>query len=111
MKKILYSILFILSATFAETIESPENSVDCLILEDENSIVCKYTHERIDDDKEIQVLWIDPKGEISRDRKLIIPAGHGSIYDFRYIEGRSKGIWTFKVVDKELETTTTFELE
>lgn len=111
MKKFLYSMFFISSFAFSETIESQANSADCLILEDENSIVCKYTHERVDSDKEIQVLWIDPKGEISRDRNVVIPAGHGSIYDFRYIQGREKGTWTFKVIDAQIETTTNFELK
>lgn len=112
MKKILLITLFLFSTIFAETIDEDSNfSADCLILEDENSIVCKYIHERSDTDKEIQVQWIDPNGEISRDRVLVIPAGHGSIYDFRYIAGRLPGIWQFKVIDEERETTATFEIK
>ncbi|RXK11914.1 hypothetical protein CP965_12090 [Halarcobacter mediterraneus] len=112
MKKVVLISLFIFSTIFAETIdEDAIYSADCLILEDENSIVCKYTHERSEEDKEIQVQWIDPTGNISRDRTLIIPAGHGSIYDFRYIAGRTKGIWQFKVVDNKRETIATFEIK
>lgn len=112
MKKILLALFFILSIAFTEMIdEDAQYSADCLILEDENSIVCKYMHERSDEDKEIKVQWINPDGEISRDRVLVIPAGHGSIYDFRYIEGRLPGIWQFKVIDNKRETTTTFEIK
>ena len=112
MKKLICSLLFFGSLAFAETIdEENKNIADCLILQDENSIICKYLHERLEEDKEIFIQWVDPQGETSRERTLIIPAGHGSIYDFRYIEGRMKGIWQFKVKDNEVETTATFEIE
>ena len=112
MNKIIYILFFLTSLSFAELIdEKPQTTVDCLILEDENSIICKYEHERSEEDKEILVQWIDPNGELSRERTLLLLAGHGSIYDFRYIEGRMKGIWQFKVKDKDLETSTTFEIK
>lgn len=112
MKKIILISLFLLSTIFAETIdEDTKYSADCLILEDENSIVCKYIHVRLDKDKEIRIQWIDPEGEVSRDRVVVIPAGHGSIYDFRYIEGRIPGIWQFKVIDGKRETSTSFEIK
>lgn len=112
MNKMIYILLFVISIGFAELIEEDSKvKVDCLILQDENSIICKYEHERLEEDKEILVQWISPKGEISRERTLLLPAGHGSIYDFRYIEGRMKGIWQFKVFDDTVETSTTFEIE
>ncbi len=112
MNKTIYLLFFIISVTFAEMIEDElQASVDCLILEDENSIICKYEHERMEQDREIMVKWINPSGEISRERTLLLPAGHGSIYDFRYIEGRMKGIWQFKVSDDKIETSTTFEIQ
>ena len=110
MKKLLILLvtfnLMLLSA-FAE----PVNSVDCIILEDENSIICKYTHERVDNPKKIVVQWIDPDGEISRERDMTIPAGHATIYDYRYKDGRSKGKWLFKVIDNSKEYTTNFTIE
>ena len=112
MKKIIIISLFLFAQVFAETIDKDTNySADCLILEDENSIVCKYIHERSEEDKEIQIQWIDPNGEISRDRMVLIPAGHGSIYDFRYVSGRISGIWQFKVIDNGRKTITTFEIK
>ena len=55
--------------------------------------------------------WIEPNGETTRVRSMIIPAGHGSIYDYRYIKGRTKGNWTFKVIDGDLETKANFIIE
>jgi hypothetical protein len=112
MIKFFYLLLLITSFSFSEMVEDEaEKTADCLILEDENSIVCKYIHPRTQEDKTVRVIWIDPAGEISRDRELTLLAGHGSIYDFRYISGRKKGIWTFKVIDEKDEITTTFELK
>ena len=112
MNKAIYLLFFIISIAYAEIIEEePKVSTDCLILEDENSIICKYEHERSEEDREILVKWIDPNGELSRERILILPAGHGSIYDFRYIEGRMKGIWQFKVIENDQESSATFEIE
>jgi hypothetical protein len=42
---------------------------------------------------------------------MVIPAGHGSVYDFRYITGRLKGVWTFTVLDNDVKISTTFELQ
>ncbi len=94
-------------------IEDEENtpSVDCLILKDENSIICKYNALRSTKDESIIVQWIDPQGDISRSREMIVPAGHGSIYDYRYIKGRLLGEWTFKVITNKSEYETTFELK
>lgn len=122
MKKLICVLLLVSSFCFAEEVdelidepefvaEQIESNADCLILEDENSIICKYLHTRTPEDNQILVQWINPQGEISREREMIMPAGHGSIYDFRYIEGRKKGIWLFKVVEDGTETTTTFEIK
>jgi len=121
MIKYLLSFSLFLSLLFAENIntiqEDPieesivEPKVDCLILEDENSIICKFELNRQLEDEQIVVQWIAPNGEISRSRDLIIPPGHGSIYDYRYIDGREPGQWIFKVIYKEKEYTTQFELK
>ena len=41
---------------------------------------------------------------------MTIPAYHGSIYDYRYIKGRIKGKWTFKVLDNNSSYKTTFTI-
>ena len=106
MKKLKYSLFALLSS-----VSLYANNVDCIILEDENSIVCKYTHTRVSHPQDIVVQWIEPDGSITRERDMIIPAHHGSIYDYRYISGRTKGLWHFKVIDDDQEYTTTFVLK
>ncbi len=108
MKKFLYIIMivFINSNLFAQ-----KSAVDCIILEDENSIICKYIHTRVNFDKNVSFVWIEPNGAVTRTKELIIPAGHGSIYDYRYIKGRMQGTWGFKVVDGDEELKTTFTIE
>ncbi len=109
MKKLLYSFLLLTSICFAQ--EDKINYADCLILKDEDSIICKYSINRLEYKKEIEIQWINPDKKLSRNRIITIPQGHGSIYDFRYITGRQKGIWTFKVIDEKKEYTTSFTLE
>ena len=110
MKYLLHCI--ILAITFNSLYANElENNSDCIILKDENSIICKYTHSRVDEDKHVQFNWIDPMNIISRQRTMIIPAGHGSIYDFRYITGRAPGKWTFEVIDNNISYKTYFIIE
>jgi len=92
-------------------INKKDPSVECLILEDENSIICKFETNSTNKDKHIIVQWIDPLGEISRTRDMLVPAGNGSIYDYRYIKGRVSGEWTFKVIENDKEFKTSFELK
>jgi len=103
--------IILLFTVFLTTSYGNEEKVDCLILEDENSIICKYSHERVSLEKHITVEWIEPDGSVTRTREMTIPAYHGSVYDYRYAEGRTKGIWTFKVIDNEEEFTTHFTIE
>lgn len=110
MQKVL-SFVFFLQVSIVSIFAQTPNSVDCIILEDENSIICKYTQERSVKDKEIVIQWIDPNNEISRERTMLLPTGHASIYDYRYKDGRAKGKWTFKVIDNNIEYTTTFTIE
>ena len=96
-----------------DTIQKSYNpNVDCLILEDENSIICKF--EVIKDsqnEQNIVINWVNPNGEISRTREMLIPAGDSSAYDFRYLDGRESGKWDFKIIYNEKEYSTSFELK
>ncbi|NLO17825.1 MAG: hypothetical protein GX118_06505, partial [Arcobacter butzleri] len=43
---------------------------------------------------------------------ITISAKNSSIYDYRFLDGRDKGTWTFKVLKGEEElASTTFEVE
>jgi hypothetical protein len=109
MRKYLYILL--ISFLVNSSLFANENKVDCLILEDENSIICKYIQTRVSYEKQVTFEWIEPNGKITRVKELNIPAGHGSVYDYRYIKGRALGLWTFKVTDDTKEYTTTFTIE
>ena len=108
--KIKYFLPLLLTFSFITFLQA-KSDVDCLILEDENSIICKFTHDRVSYNKIINVQWIEPDNTITRKREMIIPSNHGSIYDYRYKQGRTKGIWTFKVTDDDEEYTTNFTIE
>ena len=80
MKKLFLAALLSLSSCFGT--DSVGSEVDCLVIKEENSIICKYMTQRSTEDKFIKVEWINPEGEISRTRNVLIPSGHGSVYDF-----------------------------
>ncbi len=109
--KTKYFFLYLFTLCFFQFAYAEENNVDCLILEDENSIICKYSVNRVDYEKNIRIQWIEPDNTVTREREMTIPANHGSVYDYRYIEGRTKGVWTFKVIDEQKEYTTNFTIE
>ena len=115
--KYLLLILFVSNNLMAEDTIPDEvdydtvNSVDCIILSDEDSIICKYIHTRVEEDKYVEFIWIDPTNTISRQRTMLIPAGHGSIYDYRFINGRANGTWTFEVLDNNQSYKTNFIIE
>ena len=129
MTKYLFPLLFLLTIVNAENVDTNneeliddepieyiddviiEPSVDCLILQDENSIICKFETNRSDKDESIVVQWIDPQGDVSRSRNMLVPAGHASIYDYRYINGRITGEWTFRVIENEKEFATKFQIK
>ncbi len=96
-----------------DTIQKSYNpNVDCLILEDENSIICKFeVIKNPQNEQKIVINWVNPNGEISRTREMLIPAGDSSAYDFRYLDGRESGKWDFKIIYDEKEYSTSFELK
>jgi len=105
------SMMLLSNIVYATDLEYEDTKVDCLVLKEENSIICKYTHKRINKDTSVRFEWIAPDGSVSRQRDMLIPAGHGSVYDYRYIKGRALGEWTFKVIDETQEYKTTFIIE
>ena len=118
----MVSFLLLANVVFAEntvieeekTIEvaHPYNpNVDCLILEDENSIICKFEVIRDTKEQQLVIHWISPTGEISRTREMLIPAGDVSAYDYRYLDGREGGKWNFKIIYNGNEYSSSFELK
>ena len=95
-----------------EKIKDYNPNADCLVLEDEKSVICKFEVMR-DETKEQQITinWISPTGEISRTREMVIPAGDTSAYDYRYLDGRENGKWDFKIIYSGKEYSTKFEIK
>ena len=121
LKFIIFFILITNSILFAkETIQKkaevfakviPYNpNVECLILADEDSVICKFEVIRSDKEQQIVINWISPTGEISRTREMIINAGDSTAYDYRHIDGRENGKWSFKIIYNEKEYISQFEL-
>ncbi len=111
MNKIFFIVLLFNTFLFSSELTGDIKKIDCLVLEKENSIICKYEQTRSQEDRFIEFIWINPQGEVSRQREVLLAKGHGSIYDLRYLSGREKGIWTFKVIDKEATYLTEFEIQ
>ena len=122
MIKYMVSFLLLANVMFAEnaiveeekTIEVTQvynPNVDCLILEDENSIICIFEVIRDTKDQQIVINWVSPTGEISRTREMNIPAGDVSAYDYRYLDGREGGKWNFKILYNQNEYSSSFELK
>lgn len=119
INRYLVSFLICVLPLFAENTQLNEEKIqdynpntDCLILEDEKSVICKFEIMR-DETKEQQITinWISPTGEISRTREMLIPAGDTSAYDYRYLDGRENGKWDFKIIYAGKEYLTQFELQ
>ena len=83
MLKIIVFFIIINSMLFAkENIQKKVEVVDkvipynpnleCLILADEDSVVCKFEVIRSDKEQQIVINWISPTGEISRTREMML---------------------------------------
>lgn len=85
-------------------------NVECVVLVDEDSVICKFEVARADKEQQVVVSWISPTGEISRTREMIINAGDSTAYDYRHLDGRENGKWSFKIIYNEKEYISQFEL-
>jgi hypothetical protein len=104
-------ILLLASSFTLNIFAQDEYKAHCIILEDENSILCKYKAPASIDDRRVIINWIDPDDQISRYRELQIPAEYISVYDYRYLKGRKLGLWKFEVVDGDTTTVTNFTIK
>lgn len=114
MKKNLLNLTFLLSilniSLFADITYS-ERKVSCVVSENENKIICDYKFERNNYNKEVSFLWYRPDEMISRDKTFFVKNDNSSIYDYRFIKERMKGLWNVKVIDGEEILETSFELK
>lgn len=78
-------------------------------------IYCTYYLDRSDnqDGKNVEFRWISPQSpQDDRVRHFQVPPQHGSVYDYRFLPGRAKGVWRVQVIDLDTNGTveTTFEI-
>lgn len=105
-------ISFLFANTQSSTNELYNPNIECLILEDENSIVCKFEVQKDEESSQkVTINWISPNGEISRSRELEVAPFDTSVYDFRYLDGREKGLWSFVIIYKNSQYSSNFELK
>ncbi|WP_300369074.1 hypothetical protein [Hydrogenimonas sp.] len=88
-------------------------NVQCNI--ENERIYCTYYLDRSDNQngKNVEFHWVSPDSpDDDRVRHFQIPARHGSVYDYRFLPGRAKGVWHVKVIDLDTNETveTTFDI-
>lgn len=109
--KTKFNFLFMLLSINLYSSE-PLHTAECLILEDENSIVCKYNSPSNQNERVVTISWINPEGIIQRKREITIAPLNSSIYDFRFLDGLESGQWQFVVLEDNKEVAkTTFTMQ
>ena len=77
-------------------------------LDTDNTITCKLLTKRVNKEREVEFEWKSPNGKDDREREMILPANHASIYDARSKKGRAKGKWTVEVELEDEEISASF---
>ena len=73
-------------------------------------IKCIYETARKDHDRNISLAWTSPSTpQDDRFKTIVLPANHGSVYDFRYFDGRADGSWTISATDESSGEVTTIQ--
>lgn len=92
-KILLFGLLYTVS--FAGGANLFADEVQCSVEKDSVKIIkCTYVSERMDHERVIEFEWHSERVPYDdRKRSIVLPARHGSLYDFRYLEGRAEGKW------------------
>ena len=77
--------------------KSGNNDLALICLDEGDKITCKLMTKRVGKDREVEFEWESPNGKDDREREMVLPANHASIFDVRHKEGRAKGVWTVEV--------------
>ncbi len=73
-------------------------------------IKCIYKTTRTDYDRNISMAWTSPSTpQDDRFKTILLPAHHGSTYDYRYFDGRADGSWTISATDEKTGQVTTIQ--
>lgn len=92
-----------------EKIAGTDQALICL--DEGDKVTCKLMTKRVNKDREVEFEWKSPNGKDNREREMILPANHASIYDTRQKKGRAKGLWSVEVeIDDDEEVSTNFRI-
>lgn len=80
-------------------------------LDEGDKVTCKLVTKRVNKDREVEFEWKSPDGKDDREREMVLPANHASIFDVRHKKGRVKGVWTVEVELDDEEAATTFRVQ
>ena len=94
-----------------EVKKSAEKDEVLICLDEGSKITCKLMTKRVNKDRDVEFEWESPNGKDDRERDMVLPAGHASIFDSRDKKGRVKGVWTVEVEIGDEEVSTTFTIQ
>ncbi len=93
-----------------EVKKSADKDEVLICLDEGSKITCKLMTKRVNKDRDVEFEWESPNGKDDRERDMVLPAGHASIFDSRDKKGRVKGVWTVEVEIGDEEVSTTFTI-
>lgn len=94
-----------------EVKKSADKDEVLICLDEGSKITCKLMTKRVNKDRDVEFEWESPNGKDDRERDMVLPAGHASIFDSRDKKGRVKGVWTVEVEIGNEEVSTTFTIQ
>lgn len=94
-----------------EVKKSADKNEALICLDEDNKITCKLMTKRVNRDRDVEFEWASPNGKDDRERKIVLPANHASIFDSRDKNGRAKGVWKVEVEIDNEEVSTTFTVQ
>ena len=99
----------------ANDLTNTSQHLECSILEEHDKVIrCTFASVRIASDRNVTFSWrSETTPQDDRERTFVLPAGHGSVYDYRYYYGRAQGMWNVVILGDEGETLaeTSFTIE
>ncbi len=87
------------------------NKNEALIcLDEDEKITCKLMTKRVKKERSVRFKWESPHGKDNRERTMVLPVNHASIFDARDKKGRAKGKWKVVVELDGDKVSTSFQL-
>ena len=94
-----------------QKVRKSSNKNEALIcLDEDEKITCKLMTKRVKKERSVRFEWESPNGKDNREREILLPANHASVFDARYKKGRVKGNWKVEVELDGEKISTTFKL-